>query len=223
MESDHLRAKYIYGIINSNIATEFNAKGIRTGSQVELVPFKDISAIISDTHFEELDPIDEYLLAHESVLQEALIEKSFTVAPMRFCTILKNKEDVRKLLYEAYLPFKRNLLKVKDKAEIGVKVFVDLEKIEQIFQGQAIEKTKKIAEKFFDELKNISIQSHLEELATDDMIMNASFLVYKSEGEALRKKVIELDEDYTELLKVKIHGPSAAYNFVAMPEVKKQY
>jgi len=206
-------------VVNSAEAADFRAKGF--GGKAYLIPFRGISAIVAPASFEELDPTDENLLAHETVLQEALIEKGLDVAPMRFCTVVGSEADVKKLLHEAYLPFRKSLLKVSGKLEVGVKVFIDRAKMEGRFGTGTLEKSREIAEKIHKEMKQLAILDCLNELLTDDMIMNASFLIGRGEEEKFMERLVELDRGYTDFLQIKLYGPNSAYNFVSMPEVNR--
>jgi hypothetical protein len=215
--SDIGRAKYIYGIVDSNNLPYFKAKGVLLNGRVFLIAFNDIGAIVSDALFDEIDPTSENLLAHELVLREALLEKNLNVAPMSFCTVVGSEHDVLLLLKEGYFSFKKNLLEVSGKIEVGVKVFVDVKKMEQEFGEMTIQKSKEIAETIFEELKKVSEKNCLNDLVTPDMILNASFLIKKGNENFLRQRLVELDKDFTHLLKIRPHGPTAPYNFVSMP------
>ena len=122
---------YIYGVVDGKVTSTFKNMGIGGRSDsVYCIPFKDISLVVSDTPFQEYDPTEENTLIHENVMQ-ALLQENLTVAPMRFCTVLKSRDDAMKLLHSAYLIFKKNILKVKNKSEFSVKMFLMIEQLQK--------------------------------------------------------------------------------------------
>jgi len=207
---------YIYGIVNGRFDKKLENKGIDDGD-VFYLGYKDVTAVVSNTLFEEYDPDDENMLAHNNVIRE-ILEQGYTIAPMRFCTILKTREDVFKLLNKAYLEFKKNLLRVKDKHEFAIKVFLDLEKFSEKFPADSLtDKSRKIAADLYEKLKPIAADNVLDEQITDEMMLNASFLLKKDIIERFRELIAEFDEQYTDILKIRISGPLAPYSFVSMP------
>lgn len=210
---------YIYGIVDGRVNKKINAKGLGDrGDEVYCIPFKDVTAIVSNTPFEEYDPTEENTLAHEKVIQEVLKE-GLTIAPMRFCTVLKSRADVMKLFNSAYLPFKKNILKIKNKLEFDVKVFLNVEKLraEVSNNDELVEKSRSIAVELNKRLKQIADEMVLEEQIVDEMIMNASFLIRKEKMKNFREEIDGFDKKFTDKLKIRISGPTAPYNFVQMP------
>jgi hypothetical protein len=208
---------YVYGVVDGRFDKELENKGIDGGGVYFLV-YKDITAVVSDTLFEEYDPDDENMLTHDNVLREILGDNK-TIAPMRFCTILKTRDDVFKLLQAGYMEFRKNLLRVRDKEEFAIKVFLDFEKFSERFSEDSItDKSREIASELYEKLKKISVDNILDEQITDDMMLNASFLLNKNVVKEFRNLITEFDKQYTDVLKIRISGPLAPYNFVSMPE-----
>ena len=214
MESD---AIYIYGIIDGRLKGRIGQNGVGN-REVFPIHFKDITAIASNTRFMEYDPNEANTLAHENVIQEVL-KQDLTIAPMRFCTIVRTRDDAMRLLQSAYLPFKRNILKIRDKLEFDVKAFLDIEGLrEEITDDDAlVERSRDIAVNLNVKLKGISDDLVLEEQITEDMIMNASFLVHKARVKEFYEEISDFDRQFTDKLKIRISGPTAPYNFVEMP------
>jgi len=79
------------------------------------------------------------------------------------------------------------------------------------------EKSRKMASDLYDRLKQIAVDNVLDEQITDEMMMNASFLIKKETVNKFRELITEFDKQYTDLLKIRISGPTAPYNFVDMP------
>lgn len=210
---------YVYGIVDGQLHKEFKTLGIGDrGDKVSCVPFKDVTAIISYTPFEEYDPTEENTLIHETVVQE-ILQEGLTIAPMRFCTILKGEDDLRKLLHSGYLAFKKNILKIRGKQELGVKVFLEVEKLRTEISNdeELIEKSREMAAELQERLQGVAEDLVLEEQMTEDMIINAAFLVHKEKIKEFQEEIINFDRQYTDKLKIRISGPTAPYNFVKMP------
>lgn len=210
---------YVYGIVDGYVKDTICGDGVGSrGDEVYCVPQKDITAIVSDTPFQEYDPTEENTLAHERVIQ-AVMGKGWTIAPMRFCTVLKGMADLRKLMHSAYLPFKRNILKIRDRQEFDVKVFLDIGRLREDVESddELVERSRKIAAELNEKLKQIADDAVLEEQITDEMILNASFLVHRKRVEAFCDEIKDFDKEFTDKLKIRISGPTAPYNFVNMP------
>jgi len=210
---------YVYGIVDGRFNKSIDVKGVgNREDEVYFVPFKDVTAVISDTPFIEYDPTEENSLAHENVIQ-AVLKHDLTIAPMRFCTILKGREDLIKLMHSAYMPFKRNILKIRNKKEFSVKVFLEIDKLKAEVNDdeELVRKSREIAEGLNERLKAIADDIVLEEQITDEMIMNASFLVHKEKSKEFYEEINNFDKKFTDKLKIRISGPTAPYNFVDMP------
>jgi hypothetical protein len=215
-EQIQYQALYIYGIVNGRFSRRFPDIGIgNRKDEVFPIHFKDVTALVSHTPFIEYDPTEEYTLAHENVIQEVL-KCDCTLAPMRFCTVLKSRNDVMKLMHSGYMAFKRNLLKVRNKHEFDVKVFLHIAQTKET--GDALlEESRTIATACYNTLKALTDDTMLSEQVTGEMILNASFLVHKEKRETFYNAVLDFDKEYTEKIKIRISGPTAPYNFVSMP------
>jgi hypothetical protein len=207
---------YIYGIIDGKVNPVMNTNGIGAGNNgTYCISFKDITAVVSNTQFIEYDPTEENVLTHEFVIQEVL-KKDFTVAPMRFCTILRTRNDVLKLLDSAYLPFKKNILKIRNKKEFGIKLFLNIEKLKEEVDD-IMKKSEEIAKELHNKLMEKSEDTKLDEQITQDMIMNTAYLIHNEKIKDFYNAVNDFDKSYTDKIKIRISGPTAPYNFVDMP------
>ena len=210
---------YVYGIVDGKIHKTFTTAGIgNRGDKVFCVPFKDVSAIVSLSPFEEYDPTEENTLVHEQVLQE-LLQDGFTIAPMRFCTLLKSKQDLSKLFNSGYIAFKRNILRVRGKSEFGVKLFLDVATLQQEIPtaDEILSKSVQMAKELYETLKEVVAADVLDEQVTQEMIMNGSFLVKRDAINAFMQAISNFDKRYTDKIKIRVSGPTAPYNFVNMP------
>jgi hypothetical protein len=219
MQQQEYSSIYVYGIVDGKINKTISSDGMgNRHDAVYCVPFKDVTAIISNTPFQEYDPTEENTLAHEKIIQE-ILKMGLTIAPMRFCTILKSRNDLIKLLYSAYFPFKRNILKIRNKIELDVKVFLEIEKLKEEVNddSELYIKSRDIATALNNRLKVLAEDMVLGEQITDEMIMNASFLVHKEKSKVFYDEISGFDKLHTNKLRIRIAGPTAPYNFVNMP------
>jgi len=124
---------YTYGVIDSNSGIEDSNKGIE-GAHVYNIPYRDISIAVSDLDERSQKKASSgYILKHEEVAERLM--ESFTVLPMRFFTIFKDKEAILSMMSEYYDSFNENLNRLRGKLEFGLKV---------IWSGNTIK--KRIAE-----------------------------------------------------------------------------
>ncbi|MEI6297554.1 MAG: GvpL/GvpF family gas vesicle protein, partial [bacterium] len=126
---------YAYAIIDSNSGTEEPLIGL-DGVSVYTIPYRGIGIVVSDleAHFEI--KTEESILKHEEVV-EALMEK-FTVLPMRLYTVFSGKEEMLLKMKDHYEDFIKNMDRVYNKCEFGIKV---------IWAGNVIKKRIAIAHK----------------------------------------------------------------------------
>jgi hypothetical protein len=210
---------YIYGVVDGQVNRPFQVTGIGDRNDtVYCIPFKDVTAIVSDTPFEEYDPTEDNTVAHEKVIQE-ILKEGLSIAPMRFCTILKNKDEIFKLCQSCYLPFKKNILRIRNKQEFSVKTFLQVDKLQAEVSNdlELLEKSNLMATELYDILKEIAFADVLDEQSTREMIFNCSFLIHKDNIKTFYEAVTKFDKQYTDKLKIRISGPTAPYNFVDMP------
>jgi hypothetical protein len=218
MQQQGYSSIYVYGIVDGKTDKQLDVEGLGDNAQVYCVPFKDVTAVVSNTPFVEYDPNEENTLAHEKVIQK-ILKENLTIAPMRFCTVLRARNDLMKLLHSAYFPFKRNILRIKNKLEFDVKVFLDVDKLssEVSNDDELFEKSVDIATELNNKLKKIADDTVLEEQITEDMIMSASFLIHKEKIKEFYDEINKFDAKHTDKIKIRISGPTAPYNFVNMP------
>ena len=136
--ADAREGKYIYCIIASKEAKSFGPLGIGgRGDEVNTIVYDDIAAVVSNSPVISYAVSRENMLAHEKAIEEVM--KKHTVLPVRFCTIAKDEDKVRKILEIEHDKFTEALKNIKGKKELGLKA---------IFKEDVI--YKEIAEKYED-------------------------------------------------------------------------
>ena len=213
---------YIYCITDLTITNNNNTKILDISGiidlQVYLITFIDISAVVSNIENPDiLDPTDENLLAHEKVIQQILFNYNCSVTPMRFGTVTKTENDVKKILKEGYRIFKRNLSFFKDKYELGLKIFCNIEKYQQKYGSQMYTVSKNVANEIFLEIKEITIDNQLNDLIIDNMIINDAFLILKDKVQEFNQIIKNIDDKYGDELLIRVIGPISPYSFVQNP------
>ncbi len=150
--------KYIYCIINEDRDQKFNCLGINN-REVNLVHYKDIAAVVSNTPVINFDRLDKkelvnYVAIHQKVNEEVMSAKGgsrriagkdYDVVPMAFGIIAPTADEVLRILEKAYLQFKTALKKVAGKAEFVVQICMDKKEFlnELININPEIQKLKK--------------------------------------------------------------------------------
>ncbi len=130
--------KYIYCIIELNKPQSFGPLGIGgRGDELHTIYFQNIAAVVSNSPIIKYSISRENMLAHEKAIEEVM--KKHTVLPVRFVTIAKDEEKVKKILEKEYDRFIDLLENMKGKKELGLKA---------IFKEDVI--YKEILEKYRD-------------------------------------------------------------------------
>ena len=178
--------RYVYCIIEGGAGKSFGSIGISEQSrEVYTISFRDISAVVSDTPLIEYEPSEKNAMAHENVVE--LVMFNHTVLPMRFCTIIKGDDGVRKMLESFYDEFKKNLVALKGKIEVGLKVYWD-----------SAETEKKVAE------TSGNIKTMREEIAKKPQ--GAAYLLKLKLDAAIKGEALKQREQYAEEIRRKLQN-----------------
>jgi hypothetical protein len=159
-----MEVKYIFGIIESAKEEFFGPCGVTVYEEVYTIPYRDISAVISDSLFVDYstlpkDQVARYLLNHQQVIEK--IMDSYTIIPMKLGTYAFNTRDVEKILLKGYTIFKDVFRKINSKIEIDVvATWSDLNSI--IKEIGEREEIKKVKEKFMSKPEGVSMEDQIE-------------------------------------------------------------
>ncbi len=113
--------EYVYCFIEGRVDKTFDLKGVGGHGDVYFINYEGITAAISDVPFTILEPSRENALAHEKIIQQLL--KYYNLVPCSFGNVFKCKEDINTFITKTYGYLKDNLEKVRDKMEVGLRVF----------------------------------------------------------------------------------------------------
>ena len=120
MEVAIKEGKYIYCIIESNKYQAFGPLGIgERDDEVYTICFNGIAAVVSNSPIKKYSVARENLIPHELAIEEVM--KTYTVLPVRFCTITEDEEKIKKILEREYDKCKELLMKMEGKKELGFK------------------------------------------------------------------------------------------------------
>ncbi len=209
---------------------------------VRLVRFKNLAAIVSDTPARYLDIKREYLLAHEAVILEAM-ERS-EVLPLSFGTIAQHDEAViEQLLKAAFDDLHQQFKAIQGRVELDLKVFWNRERLfeeivaendsiralrraiastsinERIELGQLTSeaialKSDQAAQMLLEELEPLAVELQINRPLNDMTVINAAFLVEKTQLETFDSTVQALAVAQEGRLLFRYEGPVAPYHFV---------
>ena len=223
-------ACYIYGIANLGKQIVLSSRAIGPPfSKVYTIQYKDLSAIVSKSQYEEYDPTDDNVLIHNEALLEVKKKFNCTVVPLRFSTVAKSENDVQKILSNGYLKFKQKIALLQGKAEMVVKVYCDIgafknkiAKEEKLSSQKEIDaalqkKTADLAAILLERLKILSSKHVLNDLVFDDMILNGAFLIEEKTLENFLSCINNFDAKHGSGLKIEWSGPYPAYSFAEPP------
>lgn len=232
---------YTYAIIDSNSEMDEPIRGLGEAS-VYNIPYRDIGIVVSGLDPQVQIKTEESILKHEEVA-ERLMDR-FTVLPMRLYTVFSGKEDMLLKVKDYYEDFIKNLDRVRNKAEFGIKVIwggnIIKERIINVYKNESPAHltqsgTKFMKEKFerykidkeFEEeadrciaivdgfLNRLASEKKLEKLKTDNLLLSASYLVDKEKKDDFKKAFEELRSSHRDL-KYLLSGPWPPYNFIIL-------
>ena len=234
--------KYIYGIIATNEAPNFGPIGIGgKASEVVTIGARGLTAVVSNSSLDHYVISRENLLAHTRVIEK--VAEQFTILPMCFCTIAESSDEILAMLEEREREFKNLLRDLEGKVEVGIKmIWKDMKKIydEMICENRAIRTLKKhgtcgqkdlvhageLVEAALDEkkavegeehlrpLKKISVEHKQNEPKTEDMIVDAAFLVDRDWLKEFDTHIEQIAEENKDRVNIKYVGPMPPFSFV---------
>lgn len=235
--------KYIYGVIATDEAPNFGPIGIGDrGSEVVTIGTKDLAAIVSDTSADHYTASPGLLKAHMQVIEKVF--ESFTILPMSFGTIAESTDEVVAFLEANARPLKNSLKDIEGKVEVGIKIlWKDMKKMYEeiakenrairelkakgvagnqkdlVHAGQlveaALEEKKAVeGEEYTRPLKKGKVEFKEGDLKTEDMVVNASFLLDREWLKEFDGRIEKISEEFNGRIQVKYIGPMPPFSFV---------
>lgn len=197
-------ALYVYGVIE-NEDLDIGIDGVNGAERAYTVGYQSLSAVVSDIDTVEPERSDENVKRHDEVLQTILeYDGGRTIVPMSFGMGFKNERTLKNVLRNARPVFSRTLREIDGMVELGLKALTE---------EDADVDPEEIAAEADERFDRISVNVVENELFSDRLVINRSYLVERDDREAFNEAVGEFEDDHEELL-VQYTGPWAPYNFV---------
>lgn len=196
---------YAYGVVE-NEEIEAEIEGVEGATRVYTIDHRTLSAVTSDIQTMDPEEMDENVRAHDDVLQTLMFsDGGRTVVPMQFGMTFKNARPLKNVLRGGRRAFTRALQDIDGMIEVGVKLLV--EEDATIDQDAVRESTT-------EQLAAVSEQEAQNDLFSDRLIINRSYLVEREEQAAFDSAVDSITDEYSDSVTVQYTGPWAPYNFV---------
>jgi hypothetical protein len=196
--------RYVYGVIEQN-EFEFDADAVGDADRVYTVDYRTLSAVVSDIDTTDPERTDEDSKAHDEVLRRVLERDDVdAVVPMQFGMAFKDNRTLKTVLRGARRAFTKALGEVDGHVELGVKLVAD---------EDADLPREEIRDDVGGRLSEIAAGETDDDLFSDRLVLNRSYLVAQDDREAFGEVVDGVREEYGDLT-VQYTGPWAPYNFV---------
>ncbi|WP_227354241.1 GvpL/GvpF family gas vesicle protein [Haladaptatus salinisoli] len=196
--------RYVYGVVEQN-EFEFDADAVGGADRVYTVDYRTLSAVVSDIDTTDPERTDEDSKAHDEVLRRVLERDDVdAVVPMQYGMAFKDNRTLKTVLRGARRAFTKALREVDGHVELGVKLVAD---------EDADLPREEIRDDVGGRLSEIAAGETDDDLFSDRLVLNRSYLVAQDDREAFGEVVDDVREEYEDLT-VQYTGPWAPYNFV---------
>jgi hypothetical protein len=195
---------YVYGITEQT-DIELTVDGVGGESVLRTVEYRSLVALVTDIDTTDPDRSDEAVAAHDSVLQTVIERDDVeTVVPMGFGMAFKNARTLKGVMRGARRALRKALNDVEGCVELGVKL---------VGPAEEMADTDELRDRLESELAPLSVGQTDDDLFSDRLVANRSYLVEQDQRDAFDDAIDAIDAGYEDVL-VKYTGPWAPYNFV---------
>lgn len=129
-KADRKSGEYLYAVIHPGDDTEFGEIGIG-GKRVYLISDGHTGAVVSDFGDGKIRPERRNIAAHQAVLKRLMDQ--CTPLPISFGVIADGTKEIRKILSLNRKAFAEQLVRVRGKVEMGLRVSWDVPNIFEYF------------------------------------------------------------------------------------------
>lgn len=235
--------KYIYCFVKEKDKLTLCGSSIGNSiSPVCTLPYRDISAVVSDTDIFEYDPTRKYLLAHQRVITKVM--EKYSPIPVAFGTVGNSEDGIINVMSANYDRLLKQLDFFQDKMELGLRItwndetYIrdiedgDIKKLKEKVSGKeedevlpdkiqlgkmveaaTLAKRDEYIEKIYEPLRKLAVMSKLKETIPIKTVFNAYFLINKSMSDEFDDRVGEVCKPYENMLGFSYTGPWPPYNF----------
>ena len=176
------------------------------GAPLDTVDYRSLSAVVSEIETMEPERTDENATTHDEVLRAVLqSDGGRTVVPMRFGMVFKTENALKNVLRNGRVAFRRSLNDLDGMVELGVKL---------VTKDEAAVDRPAVVEDVATRLRAVADTEAGNDLYSDRLVFNRSYLVDRDGQSAFDDAVSEIRDAYGDSLHVQYNGPWAPYNFV---------
>ena len=156
------KGKYIYGVINNG--SHAGVSICSTSHGVYTVPYKDVSAAVSDSEIVDYrklpgDVAARRLIEHQVVMEKLM--KEFTVIPVRLGTYVLSEDEVMQALTKGYHTFKEIFEKIEGRIELDiVATWADLQAV--IKEVSEEEEVRALKQALFNKKEGITVDDQMK-------------------------------------------------------------
>lgn len=132
-----MKGKYLYGVTRKDKNYSLNLDGLTT------VVYRSLAAVVEEKEVKDYHKLPKEETVRELVSHQQTIEKIMSeipILPVKFGTILKDKEEVTAVLEKGYFFLRKTLRKFEDKIELDLVCFWNDQKAAQM----ACQKSSKV-------------------------------------------------------------------------------
>jgi len=125
--------KHLYGVIGTPVNSKFGPARVGDqGEEVYLVPYKELSAMVSNTPFMDYKTMPKEFLIRRLLDHQKIIEQvmdSYPTIPFKFGSLAHTEKEVKQILVQGYPFFKPLLPWVRERMELDLVATWDREKV----------------------------------------------------------------------------------------------
>ncbi|WP_049924580.1 GvpL/GvpF family gas vesicle protein [Halopiger djelfimassiliensis] len=196
--------RYVYGVVDGDDVA-FETDAVAGADRVYTISHRRLGAVVSDIDTTDPEETDEDAQRHDDVLREIMTrDGGRTIVPMQFGMAFESDRALKNVLRGARPAFRRAIRDIEGRVELGLKV---------VREAGADVDADAIEAAVADELEPIAAQSVPNDLFSDRLVLNRSYLVERDEREAFDTAIARLEDEHDDLL-FRYTGPFAPYSFV---------
>ncbi len=128
--------KFLYAVILSDREREFGPIGLE-GGRVYSIPYQDIAAVVSDYPVTEIKVLRRNLSPYHLTIRK--VAEECTTIPAKFGQVAGDADRMRGVLEANYDELKEELIRLRDKVEMGLKISWTVENVFEHVVGKSRE------------------------------------------------------------------------------------
>lgn len=229
-----MQGYYMYGIVESQRDFPPDIPGL-DGKPVYLIPWRNLAAMVSDAPLRGYAADGANATRHGAIVEETM--QGGPILPMRFGTVLGERQRVVTMLEEHSGAFEEALRRLRGRVEMGLRVLWEPPGESEVPADQEIEGrgpgTEYLSRRLKDEwrrakllqagerliqeldapLRSLAIESRLQRFPTNRFLIAGAYLVERHRVDAFREGVMKARERFPRL-RFLLTGPWPPYHFV---------